>query len=216
MISSRRSYAGIAFGSRGGAAIGSKGDAMRGILKTLVPLALLPSAALAHSGHAETSGLISGLLHPLTGTDHLLAMVAVGIIAALSGARMAWALPAGFLAALIAGAGFGFVGVELPAIEALILGSVIAFGLVVLLPARLLSHRLILAVTAIFGAAHGFAHGIEAPASGSIGAYGAGFVIMTAMLLATGSYLGRKLPTTAIRSGGVAILLAGLGLILAA
>lgn len=189
---------------------------MRGFLKLLAALALLPNAALAHQGHGEMSGLMRGMLHPLTGVDHLLAMVTLGAIAGVSGGHKGWALSAGFVMAMLAGAGMGLMGAELPAIETMILGSVLLFGLVVLLPAQFLSHRILLAVTALFGIAHGFAHGIEAPIAGSIGEYGAGFVTMTGLLIATGAVLARKLPTTAIRSGGVVILLAGLGLILAA
>lgn len=188
---------------------------MRGLLKTLVALALLPTAALAHQGHGDVSGLTSGLLHPLTGMDHLLAMLAVGAMAALSGGHKAWALSAGFVVAMVAGAGMGLAGAELPAIEAMILGSVILFGLIVLLPAQLLSQRILLAATAVFGMAHGFAHGIEAPVAGSIGGYALGFVAMSSLLIATGAVLALKLPTAAIRSGGAAILIAGLGLILA-
>ncbi|RZK94945.1 MAG: urease accessory protein, partial [Methylobacterium sp.] len=78
----------------------------------LPALVLLPQAALAHPGHGEAAGLVHGFLHPVSGADHVLAMVAVGLLAALRGGRALWALPAAFLALMAAGAGLGMAGVE--------------------------------------------------------------------------------------------------------
>ena len=103
----------------------------------LPALVLLPQAALAHPGHGEAAGLVHGFLHPVSGADHVLAMVAVGLLAALRGGRALWALPAAFLALMAAGAGLGMAGVEvsglgLPVAETGIALSVVASGVVLL------------------------------------------------------------------------------------
>mgnify|MGYP002700646097 FL=1 len=65
-------------------------------------LVLLPSMAFAHPGHG-TSGLVSGLSHPLFGLDHLLAMVAVGLCAAKLGGTARWLLPVLFVSIMVLG-----------------------------------------------------------------------------------------------------------------
>ena len=87
-------------------------------MKSNIKAALLASAlvasssAMAHPGHAE--GALAGLMHPLTGADHLLAMVAVGLWAAQLGGRAQWLLPASFVGFLAAGGALGAAGVSLP------------------------------------------------------------------------------------------------------
>src|ERR1700712_2124331 len=97
----------------------SEGSTMKRLLS--VPLAalpaavaLLPHAALAHPGHGAATGAEAGFLHPLMGADHILAMVAVGLLAALRGGRALWALPLSFLTLMSVGAGLGMAGVALP------------------------------------------------------------------------------------------------------
>ncbi|MGQ8571924.1 HupE/UreJ family protein, partial [Klebsiella pneumoniae] len=70
-------------------------------------LLLLPQAALAHPGHGDAAGLAHGFVHPLSGADHVLAMVAVGLLAALRGGRALWALPAAFLGMMVVGGVLG-------------------------------------------------------------------------------------------------------------
>lgn len=176
---------------------------------------LMPVAAAAHPGHgAEGGTFLHGLLHPLTGPDHLLAMLAVGLWAALAGGRAAWRLPVGFVAALLAGFGLGSAGLPLPAVEPVILASVIVIGAVVALAVRP-PLGVALAMVALFGLAHGHAHGTEGPAAG-LAAYAAGFTLATAGLHAAGYTLGRGLgragrPVLARALGG-ATALAGVGL----
>lgn len=180
-------------------------------LTTLLTTLLLPGIALAHAGHAPDGGAFtSGLLHPIGGIDHLLAMVAVGIWAASLGGTSRWALPATFVAAMVLGAGLGLAGVTLPLVEPLILASSIVIGLVLALALRP-GKTVALAATALFGLMHGYAHGAEAPAEGLL-AFGAGFVLATAALHLGGLALGRL---AAVRWLGAATALAGLGLALA-
>src|SRR5471032_1211063 len=102
-------------------------------LRILSPLALLLLAAplaQAHPGHGPAD-FLTGLIHPLTGWDHLLAMVAVGLWAAQLGGRARWALPAMFVGAMILGAAVGISGARPAGTEAGILASILIFGLVV-------------------------------------------------------------------------------------
>ena len=59
----------------------------------LTLLLLLPSTANAHTETDAVGGLISGFLHPLTGLDHVVAMVAVGLWGVFLGAPAVWLLP---------------------------------------------------------------------------------------------------------------------------
>lgn len=155
----------------------------------LMLLLLAPTAALAHPGiGAHGSPLLSGLLHPLLGPDHLLAMIAVGLFAAMSGGRARWAYPASFVAAMIAGGTLGYEGAALPVVQPTILASGIVLGAAIAFAIR---PPLAAACTAIalFGLAHGYAHGLEAPALGGL-AYAAGFVSATATLHALGLAIG--------------------------
>ena len=146
-------------------------------------IACMPLTALAHPGDHGGS-FLGGLSHPLTGVDHLLAMVAVGMLASrLSGASR-WMLPASFIAAMIAGCGLSFGGIGLPFVEGLIALSLLAFG-VLLLSNRALSAPLGCAVVALFGVFHGHAHGSEMVGD-SMMTYGIGFILSTATLHAAG------------------------------
>jgi len=80
-------------------------------------LVMLPGAALAHTGHGEASGFTHGLMHPFGGVDHVLAMVAVGLYAAMLGGRALWLVPAAFIVAMAASAAFGETGYPLPYAE---------------------------------------------------------------------------------------------------
>ena len=133
-------------------------------LRALRPLALLLLAAplaQAHPGHGPAD-FISGLVHPLTGWDHVLAMVAVGLWAAQLGGRARWALPAAFVGAMMAGAAGGIIGLAPAGVETGILASVLILGVAVAAAARLpLGAGLTL--VALAGSVHGLAHGAEMP-----------------------------------------------------
>lgn len=149
-------------------------------------LLLTSSAALAHPGH-DVSGLTAGLMHPYSGLDHLLAMVAVGLWSAQisrngqGGAQKIWLLPATFMAMLAVGAGIATQWQSLPLVETGIAASVLALGLLTALALRLPT-TLSMMVAALFGLFHGYAHGLELPASAAPAAYALGFLIATASL----------------------------------
>ncbi|RYI96585.1 MAG: HupE/UreJ family protein, partial [Acetobacteraceae bacterium] len=127
-------------------------------LMLLAAALLLPGTALAHPGGALSHGLLAGFSHPFSGADHLLAMVAVGLWAGLSGGAARLALPGGFLGGMALGALLGLSGVALPMAEAGILASVIVLGALAALAVR---PPLVLgvALAAGFGLLHGHAHG---------------------------------------------------------
>lgn len=160
-------------------------------MKKLIPLLLMPTAALAHPGHIGAhSPFAEGWMHPIGGADHVLAMVAVGLWAATATDRRGlWALPLCFMAAMVLGGALGAAGVHLPAVEPMILASSVLLGLAVALALRP-SLGFALPVVALFGLMHGHAHGAEGPASGLAG-YAAGFVLATGALHLAGIGLGR-------------------------
>lgn len=177
---------------------------------------LLPAApALAHPGHA-LGGVGSGLAHPLTGPDHLLAMVAVGVVAAFAGKRwLAWATPAAFVGGMLVGGALGLAGVSIPGTETAIALSVVALGILVATAAHREGAWLPVLV-GLFGIAHGIAHGAEAPGATSPVAYVAGFVAATVVLHTGGAAAGwmlRRAPAVRIAAGalvsgaGIALLL---------
>lgn len=175
----------------------------------LAALILLPLPASAHTGH-EVGGFAAGVLHPLTGTDHLLAMLAVGLWAATLGGRALWALPLAFVTALAVGGVSGAAGLQLPLVEPAILASLVVFGVASAIALRL---PLIAAIagTAVFGLAHGLAHGAEA--SGAFAPFAAGFVFASLGLHLAGLALGR-LPMMP-RALGAGVAVAGMALAVA-
>jgi urease accessory protein len=155
-------------------------------------LAALAGPALAHTGHGDANGFLHGLMHPVLGPDHLLAMLAVGLWSGFVLPRRFWAGAATFLAAMTAGAGLSWAGVPVPGVETMILGSVVAFGLLVLLakPGQGTGlTRASLAAIAVFAACHGHAHATEA--TGAVAAYLGGFLMATAALHLTGIAIAR-------------------------
>lgn len=154
-------------------------------LLTLAAL-LAPMPALAHEGGAHAHGVLTGFLHPVGGLDHVLAMVAVGLWAGLLAGRASWALPAGFLGAMVLGFALGAGGFGLPMVEAGILASVIILGVLVAASARL-SLAIAVSLVAVFGLLHGHAHGTELGGQGALG-YALGFILATAALHGLGVF----------------------------
>lgn len=180
---------------------------------------LTPVAALAHTGAGDTHGVVHGFMHPVTGLDHVLAMVAVGILAALLGGRAIWLVPASFVALAAVGGLLGVQGVPVPFVEFGISASVVLLGLAIALQARLPLGWTV-GLVGLFGLYHGYAHGAEMPADASGFAYGAGFLAATAMLHIAGIGLGlgiahmaRRSATRFAQAGGTAIALAGIVLL---
>lgn len=151
---------------------------------SLVVAALAVAPASAHTGVNGVGGFATGFAHPFGGIDHLMAMIAVGLIAAMMKGRALWALPATFVAFMALGAVAGALALGLPLVEAGIALSVVVFGLLLATGARL-SVGAAVAVVAAFAIFHGHAHGTEMPAMAAAD-YGAGFLMATALLHAAG------------------------------
>jgi urease accessory protein len=151
---------------------------------TALLLALMAPPLWAHPGAG--AGVFHGLAHPLAGTDHLLAMLAVGLWAAQGDRQRVWLLPLAFVLGMIGGGVLGMSGVGLPAVEAGILMSVVLLGALIALALRppLVAGVLLVA---LFGLFHGHAHGTEMPLGISGLTYAAGFTAATAMLHAAGA-----------------------------
>ncbi len=163
----------------------------------LATIALLtfavPAALVAHPGHGPAD-FAAGVAHPVQGLDHVLAMVAVGLLGvrtalAPGGDRRAlWLIPGAFLTAMLAGGLIALAGVPLPGAEWGIALSVLVFGTILAL-ARPARTAVACAVVAAFALCHGHAHVAEMGA-GDTGAYAAGFLATTMVLHAIGLGLG--------------------------
>ncbi len=148
-----------------------------------------PTAAQAHLDGSD-AGLLNGLMHPVFGLDHLIAMVSVGVVSVQLGGANIWRLPVAFVTAMTAGAALGIAQVSLPHAELGIAVSVLVLGLGILIAHERLSPWPIIGLVALFGACHGYAHGVEIPKSVSPGLYSLGFVIGTAVLHIAGMVIG--------------------------
>ena len=172
----------------------------------------LAMTASAHSGEEGANGFLAGVMHPLTGFDHLLAMVAVGIWGATLGRPLIWVLPVAFPMLMVVGGVLGITGVPLPYIETGIAASVIVLGLAIAAAWRA-PLPLAVAIVSVFGVFHGYAHGAELPSAASPAAYVAGFVLCTGALHLSGVAFGelKRLAQGALilRATGAVIAAAG-------
>lgn len=167
------------------------------IARTILALgiaAVLPAGAWAHSGHSTAPTAWNGMLHPLSGADHLLAMVATGLLAAKLGAG-SWRVPVTFVLMMAVGAVFG-LGHPSALIEASVALSISCLGLLLLMP-RSVSVIAAASVAGLFGFLHGWAHGSEMPASSASVAFLGGALVSTAAVHLIGLLLGRSINTLA-------------------
>jgi urease accessory protein len=193
------------------------GESLPGMILLILASALLaPATALAHNPGGVAGGFASGFMHPLTGIDHILAMVAVGIWGAQLGAPAIWALPIAFPLVMSVGGAMGVRGVSLPGVEIGIAASALLLGLMIFSEARpsLVAAALLVGFFAIF---HGYAHGTELPRAANPLAYGLGFVLATGLLHVSGITMGLihrwPLGARVLRFAGGSISLAGLFLL---
>lgn len=180
--------------------------------------ALASSPAAAHTLGAQGGGFAAGFSHPLTGFDHLLAMVGVGLWAAQLGGRAIWQVPAAFVAALAVGAGLAVAGVALPAVEPGIMASLLVLGLLIAFAVRLPAVAGV-GVVALFALLHGHAHGTEMPMAAHPLLYGLGFALASVTLhvagLGLGMAAGRFSAPVVTRLAGAAMATTGLWALLA-
>lgn len=185
---------------------------MRRTLSLLVlfasPLTVMAHPAAFHAGDPATA-VQAGFLHPLTGLDHLLVMVAVGLWAVQLGGRALWLLPCSFVGSMMLGGAVGLCGIHQPFVEHGILASIVLLG-----AALGMAWRPPLAIAAIgvglAGLCHGYAHGSEMPEGSLPILFFAGMVAATALLHACGVGGGLLLRTRrfemAMRTAGVILI----------
>ncbi len=156
---------------------------MRALLALLLIAA--PTAALAHTGHGDTAGILSGFMHPIGGLDHVLAMVAVGVFAFVLGGRALWLVPLSFVAMMAVGFLLGIAQIEVPFVEfGIALSSVVIGGAAAL--GRPMPVAAAMALVGVFAIFHGHAHGAEMPLDASGSEYAVGFLQATALLHVVG------------------------------
>jgi urease accessory protein len=176
-------------------------------------LVLSPVAAFGHQEAGQAAGLLAGLSHPVSGLDHVLAMIAVGLWGAVLGPPAIWVLPVAFPMVMAFGGLMGLLGFPLPGVEIGIAVSAVVLGALVLAEVRppLWLAALIVAFFAIF---HGHAHGRELPQGTSALLYSLGFVVATGLLHAFGILLGvahrRAAGRRLVQLAGGGVALAGL------
>ncbi|WP_339068634.1 HupE/UreJ family protein [Teredinibacter turnerae] len=179
----------------------------------LVLLIFSPVMAFAHTGGGQTSGFQHGILHPISGIDHLLAMIAVGLWASQLGGRAYWAVPSTFVVAMILGGMIGFSGVFIPFTEEGILVSILVLGLFIATTFKLSTNTSMVAV-GLFAVFHGYAHGVEIEPSVSTLPFTAGFALVTMVIHLFGIGLGLAMQRTNlvlfVRWLGGAIALSGI------
>ena len=188
---------------------------------SVAALALLPSLAYAHVGTGETGGFLHGLTHPVSGLDHICAMLAIGLWAAQTGGRSMWAVPLIFVSVMALGGILPLLGIGLPFVEQGIALSVLLLGVLIAASVRLplwLSSSMV----GLFALWHGHAHGTEMPALASGIEYVLGFMLATVLLHVVGIAFGvgmQRLPVLslaegarehAIRAAGASIALCGM------
>ena len=181
--------------------------------------AIVPSVAFAHTGVGSTSGFLHGFEHPITGLDHILAMVMVGILAWQLGGRALWLVPTTFVVVLAVGGALGIAHIDVPFVElgialsVIVLGAVVAFGVKAPLAAAM-------ALVGFFAIFHGHAHGAEMPEDAGGLAYGVGFMLATALLHLVGigigfliGSVGQRYSPVVVRAAGALVAVAGVGIL---
>jgi urease accessory protein len=177
--------------------------------KSLLALSLLvalPNLASAHILLGTNHGFRDGFLHPLTGWDHLLAMIAVGIWAAQHRGQARWLIPLSFVGVMLLGGMLGVAGVRVPGAELAIAISVLTLGGLVATMTRF-RPGLSMAIVGLFALFHGFSHGHEMPAAASALPFSVGFVLATVLLhgLGLAAGLGLQEKPRVLRWAGAAI-----------
>jgi urease accessory protein len=173
------------------------------IVSLLLWMAAFPAQAHVESGQA--AGLRAGLWHPISGLDHVLAMISVGLWGAQLGAPAIWLLPVTFPLVMALGGFLGLIGIPLPGVEIGVALSTLMLGLMVACEIRP-SVAIAAILVGGFAIFHGHAHGTELPPGASGLAYSIGFVVATGCLHLVGITFGL---VHRWRAGKIVLRLAG-------
>lgn len=184
-----------------------------GTLALAIAALIWPVIAWGHVEAGQAGGLLSGLAHPVSGLDHVLAMVAVGLWGAQLGAPAIWVLPVAFPMMMAFGGMLGLMGVALPGVEIGIAVSAVVLGALIFGQVRV-ALTAALAIVAFFAVFHGHAHGTELAPGQNAMLYSLGFVIATGLLHAVGIGIGLihrwEFGRMVLRGAGSLVLLGGL------
>lgn len=162
---------------------------IRSIVLALL-LGLIPGVVYAHDGsNVPFGGFLSGLVHPVLGYDHLLAMLSVGILSAQIGGRAIWTVPATFVGVMAIGGALGLIDIGLTATELGIAASLVLLGSIIAAE-RSLPVRLAMLGVGFFAIFHGYAHGAEMPTTAEPVLYALGFLTGTALIHIAGVVIG--------------------------
>jgi urease accessory protein len=177
-------------------------------------LLLNASEASAHVNKGEAAGFLSGVRHPISGLDHVIAMIAVGLWGAQLGAPAIWVLPVAFPMVMACGGMLALMGIHLPGVEIGIAASAVLLGVAVLLELRP-NLAIAAALVGFFAIFHGHAHGTELPPDQSGLLYSMGFVLATGCLHGVGIGIGTvhrwNYGKVLVRVAGAAIAVTGAG-----
>ncbi|MDX1378653.1 MAG: HupE/UreJ family protein [Anaerolineales bacterium] len=175
---------------------------------------LVPQIAYAHDGsNVPFGGFLSGLVHPVLGYDHLLAMLSVGVLSAQIGGRAIWTVPATFVGVMALGGALSLIDIGLGATELGIAISLVLLGAIIAAE-RTLPVRLAMLGVGFFAIFHGYAHGTEMPTTAEPVLYALGFLTGTALIHIAGVVIGDisghyERGKTILRVGGGLITLVG-------
>ena len=174
---------------------------------------LLPQVALAHIESGEAGGFLSGLSHPVSGLDHIIAMVAVGLWGAQLGKPAIWVLPVTFPMMMAFGGMLGLIGMPLPGVEVGIATSAVVLGALILGEVRV-ALMFSVPIVAFFAIFHGHAHGTELQEGQNAMLYSLGFVTSTGLLHASGIVIGLlhrwQSGRIVLRGAGALVMVGGL------
>jgi urease accessory protein len=172
-----------------------------------------PDTAMAHVESGQAGGFLDGVSHPISGLDHVLAMVAVGLWGAQLRSPAVWLLPIAFPMMMAFGGMLGLMGVPVPGVEIGIAVSGVVLGAMVLgeVKAPVAAAIVLVGIFAVF---HGHAHGTELPPGQNAMLYSLGFVVSTGTLHAAGIGLGLghkwQAGRVLLRAAGAVVMMGGL------
>jgi urease accessory protein len=181
----------------------------------LAPLVVLvwTQVVHAHTQEGQAAGFVSGLAHPVSGLDHVVAMIAVGLWGAQLGAPALWLLPVTFPMVMALGGMLALIGMPLPGVEIGIAVSAVLLGATVLLELRP-PLAVAAALVGCFAIFHGHAHGTELPPGEDGLLYSIGFVVATGCLhgigIAVGLIHSRAWGRVPLRAAGAGVAVVGL------
>lgn len=168
------------------------GTNLSALAKFMLLLGCLSGGLLTNIAHAhgvEGGGFINGMMHPVFGVDHLLAMVAVGALSVQMGGRAIWAVPTSFVALMLCGGIWGIMKMPFFAVETGIALSVLVLGIAIAFDKKIPTIWSMLCV-GFFALFHGYAHGMEMPYLAQPALYAVGFILATACLHVVGIVIG--------------------------